>query len=380
MNILFVNRMMGVAWGGGENFDFQLARGLESKGHGVTFLTAAGGAVRSDVETETVRTPYLRRYMYELAGRVRVLPGLIAEFDLQLFERAVAAVLPGIVKRRAIDLVQILALPRLAARLVHGKLPVAMRFPGPPAWFHSGLLRRLAGSGVGLFAHGDTVGRLGALGIPAEEIPPGIDFDLYGRPSTADRARLRQAIGAGPDSIVLVSVGRMVPGKGHGFLLGAMRLLGERSGKAHHLVMVGDGPLRGRLERQSAEAGLAGRVTFAGQQAPVEVAQWLAAADVFCLFSEYENYSNAALEAMASGLPVLATRVGGFPMQVRNGDNGYLIEPGSQTEFVERVSELAHDPALRLTLGRGARRFSENFSWRSSAARAAALYERLGTR
>ncbi len=369
---------MGVAWGGGENFDFQLARGLESQGHHVTFLTAEGGAVRADVETETIRTPYLRRYMYELAGRVRLLPGVIAEFDLQLFERKAMAVLPGIVKKRAIDLVQILALPRLARRLA-GRLPIAMRFPGPPAWFHSGLLRRLAASGVGLFAHGDTVGRLGALGIPAEEIPPGIDFDLYGRPSAADRVRLRQSIGLGPDAFVLVSVGRMVPGKGHAFLLSAMQLLKERKGEVH-LVMVGDGPLRGQFERQCEEAGLRGQVTFAGQQSPTQVAHWLAAADLFCLFSEYENYSNAALEAMASGLPVLATRVGGFPLQVRDGENGYLIEPGSESQFVERVSELAGTPALRSALGRGARRFSENFSWRTSAARAAALYERLGSR
>jgi glycosyltransferase involved in cell wall biosynthesis len=107
------------------------------------------------------------------------------------------------------------------------------------------------------------------------------------------------------------------------------------------------------------------------------VAQWLAAADVFCLFSEYENYSNAALEAMASSLPVLATRVGGFPLQVRDGLNGYLIDPGSEKQFLDRAGELAADLALRASLAGGARQFSENFSWRTSAARAAVLYERL---
>ncbi len=380
MNILFVNRMMGVAWGGGENFDFQLARGLEAQGHRVTFLTAEGEAVRSGTETETVRTPYLRRYMYELAGRVRLIPGLIAEFDLQLFERAAMAVLPRIIKRRAIDVVQILALPRLAARLGPANVPVAMRFPGPPAWFHSRLLRSLAKRGVGLFAHGDTVGRLGALGIPAVEVPPGIDFALYGRPAAIDRGRLRTKIGAGPGITVLVSVGRMVPGKGHPFLLRAMKILRQKGKVDAHLVLAGDGPLRPQFERQCAESGLGDCVTFAGQLAAPAVAEWLAAADIFCLCSDYENYSNAALEAMASGLPVLAPRVGGFPLQIRDGDNGYLIEPGSERQFVERVNQLAHDPVLRLALGRGARRFSENFSWRSSAAQAAALYGRLGCR
>jgi glycosyltransferase involved in cell wall biosynthesis len=317
--------------------------------------------------------------MYELAGRVRLLPGLIAELDLHLFERAALAVLPAIVKRRAIGLVQILALPRMAARLKAGPLPVAMRFPGPPAWFHSGLLRRLAAGGVGLFAHGDTVARLNALRIPAEEIPPGVDLDLYGRPSPDDRARLRAAIGAGPDSLVLVSVGRLIPGKGHAFLLAGLRALGDRLSDSR-LVLVGDGPLRASLERQCAQAGLGSRVTFAGCQPAAAVARWLAAADLFCLFSEYENYSNAVLEAMASGLPVLATRAGGFPLQVRDGDNGCLIAPGSVAEFVERACELARQPALRRALGQSARRFSEIFSWRSSATRAAALFERLGGR
>lgn len=377
MKILFVNRMMGVAWGGGENYDFQLARGLESLGHRVCFLTAAGAAVRSDVETELVATPYLRRYMYELAGRVRTLPGLIAEFDLRLFERAALAALPGLVRRRAIDVVQILSLPRLAARLAGGDRPVAMRFPGPPAWFHTGLLRRLGSTGgVGLFAHGDTVSRLERLGVAAEEIPPGIDLSLYGSPSPAARAELRDRIGAGPTSLVLASVGRMVPGKGHAFALEAIREL-TAAGTDAHLVLVGDGPLRASFERRAAEFGLGRQVTFAGQEPAAGVARWLAAADVFCLFSEYENYSNAVLEAMASGLPVLATRVGGFPLQVREGENGYLIDRGATGQFVDCARRLAVDAPARRRLGRHARRFAECFSWQSSAVRAAKLYERL---
>lgn len=378
MNILFINRMMGVAWGGGENYDFQLARGLESLGHRVSFLTAAGQAVRPEVETEIVRTPYLRRYMYQLAGRVRTVPGLIAEFDLQLFERAALAVLPRLIKRRAIDVVQILSIPRLAARLrATGQCPVAMRFPGPPAWFQTRLLRRLAAADqVGLFAHGDTVGRLERLGVAATEIPPGIDFSLYGSPSEAARAVLRARIGAGADAFVLVSVGRMVPGKGHAFALTAMRRLVDQLPDSR-LVLVGDGPLRAQFEAQSRGLGLQGHVTFAGHEAAEGVARWLAAADAFCLFSDYENYSNAALEAMASGLPVLATRVGGFPLQVRDGENGYLIDLGAESQLVARVRALASDPEARRQLSRGARRFSENFSWRSSAALAAQLYERL---
>ena len=80
---------------------------------------------------------------------------------------------------------------------------------------------------------------------------------------------------------------------------------------------------------------------------------------------------------MASSLPILATRVGGFPLQVRDGGNGYLIDPGSYEQFVDRVAALAAAPALRFRLAQGARQFSEKFSWRSSADRAAAFYERL---
>lgn len=381
MNVLFVNRMMGVTWGGGENFDFQLAQGLEAMGHRVRFLTAAGDAVPAAVPTDTVRVPYLRRYMYQLAGRLRYVPGIIAEFDLQLFERAALSRISELIASRAVDVVQILALPRLARRLVNAgsPVPVAMRFPGPPAWFHTSLLRRLAASGVGLFSHGDTVSRLGSLGIASEEIPPGIDLARYGCPSPVDRAQLRQQIGAGPESLVIVSVGRMVPGKGHRFLVEAMAQLAPQLPSAR-LVLVGDGPLRAKLEQNAAAAGLGEQIVFTGTQPPTEVARWLAASDVFGLFSDYENYSNAVLEAMASNLPVLAPRLGGFPLQVRDGVNGMLITPGAHAQFVDSAVRLSSDALLRGRLAAGARSFAETFSWRSTAARAAALYERLRCR
>ena len=332
------------------------------------------------VKTDTVRIPYLRRYMYQLAGRLRYVPGIISECDLQLFEHAALRRIHQLVESKAVDVVQILALPRLARRLVgHSPVPVAMRFPGPPAWFHTSLLRRLAASGVGLFAHGDTVGRLGSLGIASEEIPPGIDLARYGRPSAADRARLRSQIGAGPEALVIVSVGRMVPGKGHRFLIEAMAQLAPRLPHAR-LVLVGDGPLRRKLERNAATSGLSERVVFTGTQPADEVARWLAAGDAFGLFSEYENYSNAVLEAMASHLPVLAPRLGGFSLQVRDGVNGFLIAPGSHAQFVDCAIRLSSEAPLRGRLAAGARSFAETFSWRSTAARAAALYERLRCR
>ena len=378
MKILFINRMLGIAWGGGENYDYNLASGLRSLGHQVTFLT---GCRKGDkppeigMETLSVETPYLRHYMYRFGGKVPLVPGAVAETDLHLFGAAVMRRLSRMA--RAFDVAQVLALPRLARKLARRGWRVAMRFPGPPAWFQSPLLRRLAlGDRMPMFSHGDAVGYFrDRLGIPVTEVLPGVNGDLYRPLAGEERALIRRQIGFGPDDFVLATVGRLVPGKGHAFLLDAIGGIQDRS--RLRLLVAGDGPLRGSLEARSEALGLGRTVHFAGQQERESVARLLAASDAFCLCSDYENYSNAVLEAMATGLPVLATRVGGFPLQVEAGVNGFLVDPGDQVSFRERVAELAREPELTSRLGEGARRFAARMSWQSSAEKVTRIYEQL---
>ena len=382
MNILLVNRMMGTAWGGGENYDHHLAQGLQAMGHKVVILTACppGKVIPREIggiESVGVTIPYVRRYMYQLAGKIRRLPGVFAQVDMRIFEYASASMLSRLIGQRSIDVVQMLAIPHLAQSLLRKGHPVVMRFPGPPAWFQSGQLRGIGDHPrAAMFTHGDAVRYFRSeLGIGVDEVPPGVDRSLFHPDREGDvRAGVRNEWGIEKDEFVMVTVGRLIEGKGLSFLIQCMRRLHE-CGERAKLLIVGGGALEMRLRAEA--AGLESSVVFTGQLPKAGVAAQLQAADCFCLLSDYENYSNAAVEAMATGLPVLASRVGGFPLQVNEGYNGFLVDRGDESGFCAHVSRLKADAGLRDRLRAGSLAFAQPMEWRKSAARVAEIYERV---
>lgn len=383
MRILFVNRMLGVAWGGGENYDCQLACQLEALGHQVTFLTSRVSkcpAARPDtgIETIAVESPYLRRWMYRLGGKLPLVPGMIAELDLELFRRQVLRRVGVLRRERSFDVVQVLALPWLAGDFARLGLPVVMRLPGPPAWFQAPLLRRLAANPrTAMFSHGDTVRMLRSRWrIDICEVPPGVRSDFYAPAAPAERSSWRERLQVPDQAFVVTSVGRLVPGKGQKLLIRSMpEMVKQIPGLV--VVIVGDGPLHRQLEREAESLGLAAHLRFTGHQDREGVRRWLAASDVFALCSEYENYSNAVLEAMATGLPVVATRTGGFPLQINDGVNGFLVEPGDSYALAAAIARLSMSRELLMRIGGAGRRFAAGFSWRATAERTLGIYERL---
>jgi D-inositol-3-phosphate glycosyltransferase len=124
-------------------------------------------------------------------------------------------------------------------------------------------------------------------------------------------------------------------------------------------------------------SGLSGRAVFAGQKDSAGVVQSLWASDVFCLLSAYENYSNAALEAMATGLPVLASDVGGFPKQIIEGDNGHLIAYNDCAKFQMRIEQLQAEPQRVRIMGERAEAFAARFSWDAAASQVEGIYGEL---
>jgi glycosyltransferase involved in cell wall biosynthesis len=115
------------------------------------------------------------------------------------------------------------------------------------------------------------------------------------------------------------------------------------------LCMVGDGPDRGRLEQRAQDLGLARSTYFVGYQ--TDVAGYYRLFDAFLLPSVNEGTPVSAIEALASGTPVVATRVGGVPDVVREGVDGFLVEPGETDTAAERLALLAREPDLRRRLG-----------------------------
>ena len=123
------------------------------------------------------------------------------------------------------------------------------------------------------------------------------------------------------------------------------------------LALIGDGPERSRLERVVHELGLADKVRFLGKQ--LNFLEVLQAADVFLLPSEKESFGLAALEALSCGVPVVATRQGGVPEVVREGENGFLAEIGDVDTMAAAVTRLITDDALHQRMSAAARATAE---------------------
>lgn len=155
---------------------------------------------------------------------------------------------------------------------------------------------------------------------------------------------------AGPPTIVHVSNFR--PVKRVGDLVSAFGRVARES--PARLLLVGDGPDRPLAERRAREVGCESRVTFLGEQP--DVASILVDADLFLLTSETESFGLSALEAMACGIPVVATKAGGVPEVVRDGKDGILREPGDVAGLAEACLALLRDPARRARMGASARR------------------------
>jgi len=159
--------------------------------------------------------------------------------------------------------------------------------------------------------------------------------------------RLRAQLGIGPDRKVILVVGRLSREKDHLTLLHAVR--GLDASLSPHLVIVGEGPERSRIEERIRSLSLSDAVTLTGQQDSAE--PYYGIADVAVLSSRSEGSPNALLEAMAAGVPVVATRVGGIPEMVAHNESALLVEPGDSSAMTDAISRLMRDPDLveRLT-------------------------------
>lgn len=174
-----------------------------------------------------------------------------------------------------------------------------------------------------------------------------VDPAWAARVQSVDRDSVRRQSGLQPGEPALVAIGRMSREKGHIDLISAFRLLRERVPNLR-LVLVGDGPERDRLERAAGEG-----VLFCGQVR--DVAPYYAIADVIVLPSYTEGSSNVLLEAMAAGVPVVATEAGGTPEIAVSGENALLAPPGDPQALAAAIWEVLHDTGLRAKLVANAR-------------------------
>ncbi len=185
----------------------------------------------------------------------------------------------------------------------------------------------------------------------------------------------RGRLGATADTYLLVSVGRLSAEKGHGDLL---RALAQRGARNWRLVLVGDGPERVSLLRESEALGISQNIIFTGFMN--NVAELLSAADMFVLPSRSEGSSNALLEAMAAGLPIVATDAGGTPEIIENRRSGLVTPVQDVVALSGAISSLVADPSLAKALGTAAReRAASEFSPAAYRRKLLAIYAECGS-
>ena len=203
-------------------------------------------------------------------------------------------------------------------------------------------------------------------------IPSGIALSAF-RSVLVEPAMKRKELGLPPEGPVIGTVGRLVPIKGHEWLLKAAPLVLAEFPHAT-FVFLGEGPLLGRLQQVAGELGISGRVMFLG--ARQDVPECLAAFDLFAFPSLNEGMGRALIEAMAVGLPVIATRVGGIPDVVTEGVNGLLVPPENAQALADSILALLRDPGRMEVFGEAASRsVGERFEAASTIREIERLYD-----
>jgi glycosyltransferase involved in cell wall biosynthesis len=217
-------------------------------------------------------------------------------------------------------------------------------------------------------AQRETYERIGVPGGLFCTVPNGVGT----RRATLDRTAARKALGLDPDQLVVVTIGRLAPMKGHRHLLDSTPGLLARFPRLAVLV-IGEGHLHGELAEQAAVLGVGDCVRLLGHRP--DARRLLDAADVFVLPSLHEGMPLVAMEAMEAALPVVATRVIGSAEVIVHGETGLLAPAGDAPALGEALATLLADPALRARLGRaGRRRYLDHFTRPRMAARTRAVY------
>ena len=257
---------------------------------------------------------------------------------------------------------------RVAARLAGSRKPpivvhtfhghVLRGYFGPVRTLLFRLLERwLAAGTTALIAVSPQVrDDLVSLGVAPRErfvvIRLGIELDERVAPEENGRGESRRYLGIPGDRFAVGWIGRMTAVKRTDDVLIAFKSLRD-SGVDAVLCMVGDGPDRLPLEQRAHELGVARDTVFLGYQE--DVAPFYAAFDVLVLPSGNEGTPVTVIEALAAERPVVATRVGGVPDVVRDGEDGFLVEAGATEDLADRLGRLARDPALRARMGKKGR-------------------------
>jgi glycosyltransferase involved in cell wall biosynthesis len=206
-------------------------------------------------------------------------------------------------------------------------------------------------------------------------IPNGIPVQNF-TPDSATRASVRESLRCEPSSVIFIHVGRFSYQKNHELLINAFARILSHADVPVELWLVGEGELLEAVQQQVRTLGIENRVRFLGVRS--DIPDLLHAADVFVFPSRWEGNPLSVMEAMAAGLPVIATAVGGVPELVEDGVSGILVPNEDRDALVAAMQRVVEQPDLRERMGRAARcRAVERFDIRQTVRAYEALYEEI---
>ena len=360
-------------YGGSGVVATELGLELAQRGHEVHFITYA----------QPFRLPFFVENVYYHEVEVPSYP----LFDYPPYSLALAAAMHGTAVRRKLDLLHVhYAVPHATSAWIAREMlkPEEIRvvttlhgtditLVGQDPSFHSitrfSILHSDGITAVSEYLRRETVERFDIPADSIEVIPNFVDLERYRR--DLDGCHRRQLAPAGEKIVIHISNFRPVKRVDD-----VVRVFARaRRRVAARLVLVGDGPARGLAQKVAEEEGVAGQVVFLGKQS--SVAELLACADVLLLPSESEAFGLVALEAMACGVPVVATAVGGVPELVPDGVAGVLAPLGDVDAMAEGVVELLASPERWQAASETARDVAARFSSDRVVPRYEALYRRV---
>ena len=402
MRILFVNRMASMERGGGETFDLEISRHLEKLGCQVTYLTGIPVFSGANIPIRhprsfTVRTPYLGWVPWDVmkgGWRLKVA-------DVAMFERAAARWAAA--HENEFDVVQVCELPGFVHRwkAARHRVPVVIRLTAPNFYDPASAVPRADA----VIASGTSMLKLKAGILPqVRNVSNAVDLDKF-RPHPSD---VRAREGVRDDQVVLLYVARFQAFKNHALLMDAFSRLAKVDDR-FVLWLAGTGPIEAKMKDQCASLGLGGRVRFLGEVAYDVLPDTYAASDIKVITSEYESFCFTALEAMATGLPVITTDCGWVPgligdtvtpvqhqwfndedkgtarfpasaagVRFRDVPGGRVVPRQDAASLVAAIRAFADDRALARRCGEWNRGKAErDHGWDSSAATLLSIYREL---
>jgi glycosyltransferase involved in cell wall biosynthesis len=372
MRVTMLLRCVAMMRGGGETRHLAWVKALGELGVEVDVIAGRPmfGHMRHPLEgaATIIRSPYARDAVYRWQGRRGFgrLSVAALHADEELFCRAAWR---HIVRRRRLpDIVHAHALHQMA-RLGRRDIPVVINLPGPPGPRYLADLR-LADA---LVSDGWGAEKLPAIiGCPVDHVTKGVDSAMF-TPGGPDR---RAELGLDGKRVV-ITVSRLVPIKNVALLVDAFARARQTLPDLH-LIVVGEGPERAQLEAQSAALGLGDAITFTGYVPQAETPPWYRSGDVFALPSDFDNSPNVVLEAMATGLPIVATDVGGLRHFVTPGRNGELVPKRDAAAMADALVALMRAIPHARAIGAANRdEVVSRFSWSASARQLRDVYQRV---